>query len=65
MNKKELFKMEDMQFQNMDNWQGGGQKFGLTFKQIVLMHINRCVLNGSTEWHGGYWNETGSNPVNR
>jgi len=57
--------MEDIQFQNMDSWRGGSNKFGLTFKQIILMHINRCVLNGSVEWHGGYWNETGNNPVTR
>ena len=57
---------EDIQFQNIENWRGGSSgKFGLTFKQIVLMHINRCVVNGSVEWHGGYWNETGNNPVTR
>ena len=33
----------------------GGQKLGLTYNQIVLMHINRCVINGSVEWHGGFW----------
>ncbi len=58
--------MEDIQFSNMDSWRGGGSgKFGLTFKQIVLMHIDRCVKNGSVEWVGGYWNETGTNPVSR
>jgi len=59
--------MEDsMSFSNMDSWKGGGSnKFGLNFKQIVLMHINRCVVNGSVEWHGGYWNETGYNPTIR
>ena len=58
--------MEGTQFQNMDNWSGGsGDKFGLTFKQIILTHINRCVLNGSIEWHGGYWNTTGSNPATK
>lgn len=59
--------MEDnIQFQNMDSWRGSSSgKFGLTFKQIVLMHINRCVQNGSVEWHGGYWNETGYNPITR
>jgi hypothetical protein len=46
---------EDIQFSNMDSWRGGSSgKFGLTFKQIVLQHINRCVVNGSVEWHGGY-----------
>lgn len=51
--------MDDtIQFQNMDSWRGSGSgKFGLTFKQIVLMHINRCVINGSVEWVGGYWQE--------
>jgi len=48
--------MDDVEFQNTDTWKGG-DKFGLTFKQIILMHINRCVLKGTTEWHGGYWNE--------
>ena len=50
----------------MDSWRGNSSgKFGLTFKQIILMHINRCVQNGSVEWHGGFWNEYGNNPVNR
>ena len=49
----------------MDSWKGSGGQFGLTFKQIVIMHINRGVLNGSVEWHGGYWNETGYNPTTR
>jgi len=49
---------EDIQFSNMDSWRGSSSgKFGLTFKQIILMHINRCVQNGSVEWHGGYWQE--------
>lgn len=57
---------DDIQFQNIDSWRGSSSgKFGLTFKQICLMHINRCVINGSVEWHGGYWNETGNNPTTR
>ena|SRR3989344_1089338 len=49
---------DEIQFSNMDSWRGSSSgKFGLTFKQIVLMHINRCVVNGSVEWHGGYWQE--------
>lgn len=48
---------EDVSFVNMDMWKGSGDKFGLTFKQIILQHINRCVLHGSVEWHGGYWQE--------
>ena len=57
---------DNLSFSNMDSWKGGSSnKFGLTFKQIVLMHINRCVQNGSVEWHGGYWNETGNNPTIR
>jgi len=48
---------DNIQFSNMDSWKGSSGKFGLTFKQIILMHINRCVLNGSTEWMGGYWNQ--------
>lgn len=55
--------MEDnISFQNMDSWRGGsGGKFGLTFKQICLMHINRCVQNGSVEWHGGFWQDRQAN----
>lgn len=50
--------IDDIQFQNMDSWRGGSSgKFGLTFKQIILQHINRCVINGSVEWHGGYWED--------
>ena len=46
----------EIQFQNMDSWRGGSSgKFGLTFKQIILTHINRCVVYGSVEWCGGYW----------
>ena len=50
---------EDLQFSNMDSWRGsgGGGKFGLTFKQIILMHIQRCVVNGSLEMRGGYFQE--------
>ena len=54
---------EDVSFQNMDSWRGGAGKFQLTFKAIIIMHINRCVQNGSVEWHGGYWTDTGNNPV--
>jgi len=53
-------------FQNMDNWKGSSSsKYGLNFKQIVLMHINRCVQNGSVEWHGGYWNESNEDPIKK
>jgi hypothetical protein len=42
----------------MDSWRGSSSnKFGLSFKEICLMHIQRCVVNGSVEWHGGYWQE--------
>jgi hypothetical protein len=44
----------DIQFENMDSWKGSSGKFGLTFKQILLMHINRCVQNCSVEWRGGF-----------
>ncbi len=47
--------MDNIQFSNMDSWRGGSSgKFGLTFKQIVLQHINRCVVNGSVEFRGGF-----------
>lgn len=50
--------MEDsIQFSNMDSWKGSGNKFGLTYKDIVIEHIRRCVINASCEWHGGYWQE--------
>src|SRR3989344_5219302 len=49
---------DEIQFSNMDSWRSGSSgKFGLTFKQIALQHINRCVVNGSVEWHGGYWQD--------
>lgn len=49
---------ENIEFQNTDFWRGSSSgKFGLSFKQIVLQHINRCVINSSVEWHGGYWQE--------
>lgn len=49
---------DKVQFSNMDSWRGSGSgKHELTFKQIILMHINRCVVNGSVEFHGGYWQE--------
>jgi len=56
---------DNIQFQNVDSWKGGGGKFGFSFKQIVLEHIRRVTINGSVEWHGGYWNETGYNPTTR
>lgn len=47
--------MDNIQFSNMDSWRGSSSgKFGLTFKQIVLQHINRCVVNGSVEFRGGF-----------
>lgn len=49
---------EDITFMNTDTWRGSGSgKFVLTFPQIVLMHVNRCIINGSDEWKGGYWEE--------
>jgi hypothetical protein len=54
--------MSDVQFMNMDSWRGsGGKNNVITFKQIILMHINKCVSNGSVEWHGGYWQEKAVN----
>ena len=47
---------EDINFQNVESWRGSNDKFGLTFKQIILMHINRCVINNSGKWHGSYYN---------
>jgi hypothetical protein len=48
----------EVAFQNMDSWRGGSSKSGLSFKQIVLQHINRCVTNGSIEFCGGYSKKT-------
>jgi hypothetical protein len=48
---------DDITFPDMDTWRGSGNRFGLTFKQIIIQHINRCVVNGSEEWRGGYWEE--------
>jgi len=44
--------MADEYFEKYSGYQGSG---ALNFSQIVLQHINRCVINGSVEWHGGYW----------
>lgn len=50
--------MNELQFSDMDSWKGSGNKKQfLTYNQIILMHINRCVINGSNEWKGGYWEE--------
>ena len=57
--------MSEEQFANIDSFSGGSSgKFVLNFKMIVMMHINRCTINGSVEYHGGYWQEFG-NPVQR
>jgi hypothetical protein len=49
-------KMEDnISFINMDSYRGSGNNSGITINQIVLMHVNRCVMNGSIEWTGGRW----------
>ena len=48
----------EVSFRDVEGWSGGGgSKFGLTFKQIILTHINRCVIHGSLEMCGGYWNK--------
>ena len=61
-----LIKMNDnVSFSDMDGYRGSSGKFGLNFKQIILMHINRCVINGANEWHGGYWETRGYNPVTK
>lgn len=46
---------DDISFQSMDSYRGSKKFQYLTFNQIVLQHINRCVVNGSVEWKGGYW----------
>jgi len=49
---------EKITFADMDSYQGSGSgKFQLTFKQICLMHINRCVVNGSVEYRGGFYEQ--------
>jgi hypothetical protein len=49
---------DDIQFMNMDTYRGGGGgKNTLSFKQILLLHVKKCVDNGSLEFHGGYWIE--------
>ena len=66
VNQKDVMNnMDDhLQFQSMDSWKGsGGGKFGLTFKQIILMHVNKCVSNGSIEFTGGYWRTISYNPI--
>lgn len=57
---------DEIQFSNMDSWRGSSSgKYGLTFKQILLQQINRAVINGSVEMMGGFWQESGNNPVTR
>lgn len=46
--------MSDLQFHNMENFQGGGNKFGLTIQQIIMIHIQKIVQLGSVEYIGGY-----------
>jgi hypothetical protein len=45
----------DVSFLNMDSYRGSGFNNGVSINQIVLMHVNRCVVNGSIEWSGGRW----------
>ena len=45
--------MTGTNFSNIETWRGTDK--GFSFKQILLEHLNRCVKNGSQEWHGGYW----------
>lgn len=41
------------------NYNKSGSIFEIiTYQGIVLFHLNRCVINGSVEWHGGYWTES-------
>lgn len=55
---------DSLSFSNMDSWHGGSSgKSALTFKGIIIEHIRRCVINGSTEFRGGYNKEVGNNPV--
>lgn len=53
---------ETVTFIDSETYRGdGSSKFALTFKQIVMMHINRCVTNGSVEYRGGFYeNRIGS-----
>ena len=47
---------DEISFGDAEQYRGsGGNSYQLTFKQILLLHINRCVLKGSDEWHGGFW----------
>lgn len=48
-------------FVDADSYQGGQGK-ELTFQAIVMQHFNRCVVLGSVEFRGGYW-ETKNNTV--
>lgn len=49
---------EDSDFQVSDfyNYRSNEQQ-SLSFKQIILEQINRCLRNGSTEWFGGHWDQ--------
>lgn len=55
---------EEESFRNMESYRGGsGGKLGLSFKQIIIQHCNRCVLNGSQEFRGGFNREISVNPT--
>ncbi len=42
-----------------------GSRDGITWREIVLEHIRKILENSRVEFHGGYWHDTGSNPVTR
>jgi len=47
---------EEIRFVDSDTYRGdGSNKFQLTYSQIVMSHINRCVVNGSVEYRGGFY----------
>lgn len=46
---------DDIQFQNMDNFKGGGNKGGLSYQEITLMQLWESIKKGSVEMGGGYW----------
>lgn len=48
---------DSIEFGDFQNYRGQGYSQGISFKQIILQHVNRCVQNGSVEWHGGQWEQ--------
>lgn len=52
----EVMRMDNIQFVDAESFQGGGKEV-ITFRDIVLKHVQNISKLASREWCGGYWNE--------